>query len=158
MTPVSTDAVLAGIDATLEAWETDGDAARWHANGDGPDDLAQDQLTEWCLVYDVGGMRGMTATLVIDDECAAFYEVASRATVAACAQWIQSFADLSESIAKATAALFGFTWAFGDLHYHAEDAPRRVLLSCRLCHPHGNPARLAINGREYRRRQKARKR
>ena len=139
---MSTDAVLAGIDATLEAWETDadGDAARWHPDGDGPDDLAENQLTEWCRRY-AGGMRGMTATLVIYDEVAA----AARAVI-------------SESIAKMTAAAFGFTWMAGDLHYHAEDAPRRVLVRCRACHPEANPARLAIDGQEYHRRQKARKR
>jgi hypothetical protein len=150
MTPVSTDAVLAGIDATLEAWETQEDAARWHPDGDGPDDLAQDQLAEWCRAYVVpAGMMGVHATLVIYDECAAFYEAASRPM----AEWAQSMADLGESLAKATADAFGFTWAFGDLHYHAQDAPRRVLVRCRACHPEANPARLAIDGREYRRRQ-----
>ena len=151
---MSTDAVLAGIDATLEAWETQEDAARWHPDGDGPDDLAENQLAEWCLVYGVGGMRGMHATLLIYDAVTSFSEAASCTT----AQMAQSYADFGESIAKATAEVFGFTWAAGDLHYHAEDAPRRVRLRCRVCHPEAYPHPLAIDGREYHRRQKARRR
>ena len=140
MTPVSTDAVLAGIDATLEAWETQEDAARWHPDGDGPDDLAENQLAEWCRRY-ADGIMPMTPTLVIYDEVV----TAARAVI-------------SESIAKMTAAAFGFTWVAGNLHYHPEEAPRRVLVRCRACHPEANPARLAIDGQEYHRRQKARKR
>ena len=86
-------------------------------------------------------MMGMTATLVIYDEVV----TAARAVI-------------SESIAKMTAAAFGFTWMAGDLHYHAEDAPRRVRLRCWVCHPEAYPHLLAIDGREYHRRQKARKR
>jgi hypothetical protein len=93
----------------------------------------------------------MTATLVIYDELAAFHEAATTALGAA-------MADFGENLAKVTAAAFGFTWVAGNLHYHAEDAPRRVLVRCRACHPEANPARLAIDGQEYRRRQKARKR
>ena len=129
MTPVSTDAVLAGIDATLEAWETQEDAARWHPDGDGPDDLAENQLAEWCRRY-ADGIMPMTPTLVIYDEVV----TAARAVI-------------SESIAS-------FTWVAGNLHYHPEEAPRRVLVR----HPEANPARLAIDGQEYHRRQKARKR
>ena len=75
-------------------------------------------------------MMGMTATLVIYDEVV----TAARAVI-------------SESIAS-------FTWVAGNLHYHPEEAPRRVLVR----HPEANPARLAIDGQEYHRRQKARKR
>lgn len=56
------------------------------------------------------------------------------------------------------ADLYGFAWIGGDLHYHAADAPRRVLRRCLVCNPWCFSRPLAIDGREYRRRQQARRR
>ena len=62
-TPLSTDQVIADIDAALEDWEDGEDAAEWHADG-GPDELAE-------LAEDddeCAGMLGARPSLVIFDE------------------------------------------------------------------------------------------
>jgi hypothetical protein len=41
---------------------------------------------------------------------------------------------------------------------HAACYPRRHRDRCRACNPHGNPGKLAVDGHEYQRRQKARQR
>ena len=60
-------------------------------------------------------------------------------------------------VRERTAAAFGFWWNEG-LHFHEQDAPRRVTRRCPLCNPASWTRRLCIDGREYRRRQMARKR
>ena len=114
------------------------DAAAWHADG-GPDELADEE-----------GMRGHTATLVIYDEIGCFTDgmaAFGNAVIAGMRTGMQEWAEGvgrtvfpaftrgADHTAKLIAVAYGFSWAGGELHYHAADAPRRVLRRCRMCHP-----------------------
>jgi hypothetical protein len=72
-------------------------------------------------------------------------------------EWACSAHEAMASTGKMIAAAYGLhLGGRGELHYHAEDAPRRVLLRCRVCHPSGYQSPAPIDGREYHRRQRAR--
>ncbi len=64
-------------------------------------------------------------------------------------------------VREQTAAAFGFWWEPGfGLHYHGENAPRKITRRCPLCNPYQRRAvtpPLCIDGREYHRRQRNRK-
>ena len=57
-------------------------------------------------------------------------------------------------VCEQTAAAFGFWWSGGTLHYHAAGISRR----CPACHPGCWTPPLRIDGHEYHRRQRARRR
>ena len=61
-------------------------------------------------------------------------------------------------VREQTAAAFGFLWAGDKLHYHPADAPPRARRRCLACHPGSWVPSLRIDGKEYRRRQRARRR
>jgi hypothetical protein len=156
---VTPDSVLAGIDATLQSWETGEDAAQWHADG-GPDELAEEEYA---------GIQGLSPTLVIydeawqiDTEALAAFGREVMASMDGVRQWAQQvWPPLTRAMndaGKLIASAYGFTWDGGELHYHTADAPRRLLRRCRLCSPQANPLPLAVDGHDYRRRQLARRR
>jgi hypothetical protein len=101
----------------------------------------------------------------VDDEALAAFGRSLTAQMEGVQEWMrQAFHLLARAVARAAddtgkmlAAAFSYTWD-DRLHYHAPDAPRRVLRRCRACHPEGNPLPLAVDGRGYRRRQSARRR
>ncbi len=135
---MTSDRTLADIDAALESWEHGDDASRWHADGDGPDEL--DEVDE----------ELSCGTLVV------FADFASAARTMEDLR--HGFAALSAAwpgSVKSLVTAFRFPRA-GCLH--APDAPRRVTRRCRACHPEAFGLPLAMDGREYRRRQRARRR
>ena len=72
-------------------------------------------------------------------------------------EWARGMQMLGEAMAAAlTPVLRSMTVAFHDLGAALE--PRRHRGRCRSCNPRGNPRPLAVNGHEYRRRQKNRQR
>jgi hypothetical protein len=163
---VSTDAVLADIDGALAAYGT--------VSGDwvSPDAMAwSPQKPELVICHGTGLLmperwnvwqHDTYVQVVLSVDVSAFM-VGVEALGHAVAQWNRTVADLAhpmaaaircfEDVGKVIADAFGFSFANGALHWHAEDAPRRVLLRCPACHPHANPAPLAIDGHAYRHRQ-----
>lgn len=65
--------------------------------------------------------------------------------------------EFTTLVREQTAAAFGFLWS-GTLHYHPAGAPRRMTRRCLACHPGAWTSSLCIDGREYRRRLRARRR
>ncbi len=64
--------------------------------------------------------------------------------------------ELALMVREQTAAAFGLWWD-GGLHYHLQDAPRRVIRRCHLCTPGSWTRKLCIDGNEYHRRQRNRR-
>lgn len=64
----------------------------------------------------------------------------------------RAFAEFSASIRKSAPAITRLA------HLIATADDRKHRARCRTCNPHGNPEPLAIDGREYNRRRKARQR
>jgi hypothetical protein len=154
-----TEEVLGDIDGALAAYGTvtrDGaDAMRWSperviCHGTGP--LMPERWNVW--------QHGTYEVRVTADvsSFAAGIEAMQRAF----ADWARTvwpvLGRAMEAAGKAIAGAYGFFWSGSQLHYHPADAPRRVTRRCRVCHPEAFSPPLAIDGREYHRRQRARRR
>ena len=131
---MSTDAALAAIGAALDSWESGEDAAEWNADG-GPDDLAEGPFTAAQL--------------------AAFATAARH-----CGAVIQSLADTMRPVAVAYGKMIGqWSAAFAAMSHPLLDAAdRKHHARCPVCNPCANEPPLCIDGNEYHRRQKARRR
>lgn len=165
------DGTLDLIDGALRDWETSADAMRWTPDkavitGDG---------------YTCGGMQGMTPSLVIYDEIAGFGAVIQRQMDAVATalnaslrsvlpdgmrfEWVSSTPDDPgrEEPEAWTAPRTGWYSLVrqpdmrAGHRIHAIYWPRHHI-RCHDCHPIANPQPLVINGAQYRRRQKARRR
>jgi hypothetical protein len=158
---VTPDSVLADIDGALAAhgtvtrdWSSP-DAMHWIS--DKPE-LVICHGTRPLMPVQGTVRRGNLVTITADcTEFLAALEAAGRAMAEWGATITRSFQQAADDTAKGIAAAYGFTWD-GQLHYHADDAPRDIRRRCLLCNPGGFSPPLAIDGREYRRRQKARRR
>jgi hypothetical protein len=134
---VSADGTLDLIDGALRDYELSSDAMRWTPDRDAARDNG------WSR------MQGMTPSVVIFDEVAMFtagMQAAGQALASFAAAISRGFAlsVLSPDMAAAHRA-------------HAIYWPRQHV-RCSDCHPIAHPRPLVINGAQYRRRQKARKR
>ena len=132
---MTVDRTLAAIDAALEPWECEEDAAAWHADG-GPDELADEE-----------GMRGHTATLVIYDEIGCFTDgmaAFGNAVIAGMRTGMQEWAEGvgrtvfpaftrgADHTAKLIAVAYGFSWA-GESFTTTRPMPRDVSSAAAGC-------------------------
>jgi hypothetical protein len=139
----SADATLAAIDGCLRDNSVSGDAMRWSP------DPGADELTpapQW---------RGATPSLVIYDEVADWQAAGEHLSVFA-----DAFADgmkvVAVAVAKALLPLAGLSRQLAHAQ-DMQDRPRWHRIRCPQCNPAGNPPPCP-GGREYHRRQKARRR
>ena len=163
-----TSAVLAAIDSALTAngtvsrdWSSP-DAMHWSPDKPEPvichgaRPLMPERWSTW---------RHGTYSLRVTADTSEFLaqlEAVSRAVTQLAAAWaaeiVPGMQQAAKAMAAAIASIYDYSWVDGTLHWHAADAPRRVLRRCRACHPEAFTEPLAIDGHAYRRRQRARQR
>lgn len=144
---MSADGTLDLIDGALRDYELSSDAMRWQ-----PDRAVCDGTG-----YTRGGasrtegrirLQGMTASLVIYDEVTTF-----TTGMQAAGQAFQALARGFQSLSGVQLTVTGTI----SHNIHRIYWPRQHI-RCTECHPDANPRPLAINGAQYRRKQKARRR
>jgi hypothetical protein len=140
----STDRVLASIDETIdgyvsEDWAVSGDAMRWQAEK--PDNIRT-------VRYNVHVTSSMDAEAI-----ARAFRPIGVMVQRQVESLREAFASLGKMINRSVEHVHT---AIAPMHYG--DDYRRHRRACRLCNPAGNPPPLLINGAEYRRRTRARRR
>ena len=167
---MTADSTLASIDAALESWERGPDAARW-----APPRLPAATRRRMAAARRLSAETGLDGYAALCVAAEAERQVSSGPwrewlipqpgvtltadTSQLGAQITQMARAAAEAMRPLGAALKSLSEAFARSGHvvHAAQYPREHI-RCATCHPMANPGPLCINGREYHRRQRARKR
>lgn len=155
---MTVDSTLAAIDGALDDWGTSGDAMRWTPDPgrvicDGGRPLWPERWNVWRRgdwSYRVTAIGAAALPPSVNVEFRFDVEPFNQAMAAAG----RALAVFGHDLSIATAKAFGVPPHLLGIGGHERSRVAR----CRRCNPAGNPFPLAVNGREYRRRQRARRR